>query len=339
VTFAMTREPSRSAMLRRTMRSRQAAVVAMALGTAGFIACGARTGLPFDEALQATADDSGMPDAQLPSDADASDEDALPPLDATRRDASRMDCLDAGDTQIYLVGADTNELLAFYPPQGTFKRIGVIACPTQPSIPAKRPFSMAVDRKGVAYVLFDDLHIYRVSTATAACVATPFRVSQLGFNTFGMGFSTNMAGPSETLFVAADDNNMARNSRLGSIDTTTFNLTSVGPFRPSIARAELTGTGDGRLFAFYTQSFGANDSFVGEIDKATAAVIAADRLSVNQGMGYAFAFWGGDFYLFTGQTTTSSNVTRFRPSDKSTTVLGAYPALIVGAGVSTCAPQ
>ncbi|MEO6420131.1 MAG: hypothetical protein ABIP39_12015 [Polyangiaceae bacterium] len=328
------------------MRSREVAVVVvMALGTAGFIACGSRTGLPFDEALD-VEDDSGKPDVQRPMDAADEDviEEPLPPLDASRRDASRMDCLDAGDTQIYVITEDTNELLAFYPPQGTFRRIGVIACPTilppPPNMGVATPFSMAVDRKGVAYILFNDLHIYRVSTATAACVATPFRASQLGFNTFGMGFSTNMAGPAETLFVAAD-NGSGGTSSLGSIDVTSFDLSRIGGFTPVVARAELTGTGDGRLFAFYTQpSTGTEVSYVGEIDKDNAHVIAADQVPVNQRGGYAFGFWGGDFYLFTGSPTAAGSiVTRFRPSDKTTVVVGAYPALIVGAGVSTCAPQ
>ncbi len=327
----------------REMRSRDVAVVVvMTLGTAGFIACGSRTGLPFDEALT-VEDDTGIPDAHRPIDAADEDviEEPLPPLDASKRDANRMDCVDAGDTQIYVVAQDTNELLAFYPPQGTFKRIGVIACPTQalppPNMGVATPFSMAVDRKGVAYVLFNDLHIYRVSTATAACVATPFKANQLGFSTFGMGFSTNMAGPTETLFVAADD---TASSRLGSIDTTSFNLSVVGGFHPVVSRAELTGTGDGRLFAFYTDPSSNMNSLVGEIDKSTAAVIAADRIPVDQSNGYAFGFWGGDFYLFTGSTTApGSIVTRFRPADKTTVVVGAYPALIVGAGVSTCAPQ
>ena len=66
---------------------------------------------------------------------------------------------------------------------------------------------------------------------------------------------------------------------------------------------------------------------------------------MQQGRGWAFAFWGGDFYLFTcpfsgpTQSCTSSRVTRFRPGDKSITQVGSYRGIIVGAGVSTCAPQ
>ena len=35
----------------------------------------------------------------------------------------------------------------------------------------------------------------------------------------------------------------------------------------------------------------------------------------------------------------TSEVTRFRPSDNSTKVVAKLPEVIVGAGVSTCAPQ
>jgi hypothetical protein len=56
------------------------------------------------------------------------------------------------------------------------------------------------------------------------------------------------------------------------------------------------------------------------------------------GSGWAFAFWGGDFWVFTAPAG-DSRITRFRPSDGSvTTVVDSLGAIIVGAGVSTCAP-
>jgi hypothetical protein len=62
---------------------------------------------------------------------------------------------------------------------------------------------------------------------------------------------------------------------------------------------------------------------------------------VDLGGAWAFAFWGGDFYLFTapGGNGTSSLVTRYRPSDGSVTQVAMAPGVtIVGAGVSPCAP-
>ena len=313
------------------MQSRGVALVLIALGTAGFIACGSRTGLPFDEA--ALDPDVGSDARRLPDGAIADSIDDIPMLDASKRDANRMDCVDAGQTQIYVV-TDTNDLLSFYPPTGVFKRIGVLACPTGGGF---TPFSMAVDRKGVAFVLFEDQQrirgeLFRVSTATGACIPTSYVSGQHAFNSFGMGFSTNAGGPAETLFLANQD------SVLGSLNTTTFNLTSIATFTPAITLAELTGTGDGRLFAFYSPAANVGDSFVGEIDKTTAAVIATNHISLALGRGWAFGFWGGDFYLFTAPSG-SSIVTRYRPSDQSLTPVGAYPGVIVGAGVSTCAPQ
>ena len=88
----------------------------------------------------------------------------------------RNDCPDADATLVYLVSAQ-NELFSFYPPTVTFTSIGTLVCPARPN---ETPFSMAVDRKGKAYVVFTDGNLFQVSTSTAACIATPFAVGQLG---------------------------------------------------------------------------------------------------------------------------------------------------------------
>jgi hypothetical protein len=338
------------------MRSvRALLLVGLSFATAGgFVACGSRTALPFDEEEIASTADTSL-DVRTSRDGRADQEDAtddLPTIDVRPRvDVDRTDCPDADATLVYLV-TNSNELLSFYPPTATFRRIGVIACPA-PS--GANPFSMAVDRKGVAYVHFAtqstglrSAGLFRVSTATGACIGTNYRVNQQGFDTFGMGYASDTTGAAETLYVASDEGtSVSAGGRLGSIDTTNFSLTNRGLFVPRVLRAELTGTGAGDLYAFYSEdgtSSGA--TFVGQINKQTAQVIAADRLSsVELGAGWAFAFWGGDFYLFTCPLNvatgicSSSRVTRFRPSDKSLVQVATYNGLIVGAGVSTCAPQ
>jgi hypothetical protein len=52
---------------------------------------------------------------------------------------------------------------------------------------------------------------------------------------------------------------------------------------------------------------------------------------------YAFAFWGGDFYVFTG-TEGTTTVTKWDPAAGTESFHATLPATIVGAGVSTCAP-
>lgn len=302
-------------------------------------ACGSRTGLFGEEgALGGTAIDGGGNSRLDGSLRDSDVGDALPPIDGQARDANRVGCPDAADTLIYVVTSD-NELYSFYPPDGSFTFISNIACP---AVAGATPFSMAVDRRGVAYVLFTDNVIYRVSTATGACIGTSFQPNQQGFSNFGMGYATNEVGPTETLYVAGTaDNTAAVSPGLGRIDTNTFVLSKVANFVPDIRRAELTGTGDGRLFAFYTKGEqNGPPSFIGEIDPDTARLIAETSLpTVDQGSGWAFAFWGGDFYMFTSPNTVGSDVTRYRPLDGSVNVVGSLPTKVVGAGVSTCAPS
>ena len=294
------------------------------------LACGSRTGLLVPDDAAAPVD--AAPDLRKPDARDATppvEEDAAPALDVVRLDAYQTDCPDASGTLVYVVTED-NQLLSFYPPTASFRAIGALACPARG---AARPFSMAVDRKGTAYVLYNDGEIFKVSTANASCQPTAYVPGQSGITTFGMGFATLGAGPAEGLFIASDQNT---GSVLGVIDTTTLKLGTVGPITPSVVQAELTGTGDGRLYAFVAQG---NGSAIAELDRATANVLGVDAIpNVSQGSGWAFAFWGGSFYLFTGPNGTQTTW-QYDPATKKATAIANFSSLIVGAGVSTCAPQ
>lgn len=337
-------------------RRRRPAPLRAAITRVGFLAllalaaCGSRTGLWGTDLDNGNGDgdggtgeggtrrDGGLIDGAIP--------DALPPIDATPRDANRVDCPDADATLVYLISVDY-ELLSFDPATGTVTNIGNIACPAHPDA---TPFSMAVDRKGVAYILFsnqsgggnnsgpDDGKLFRVSTATAACIGTSFVPNQLGFLRFGMGFATNDVGPTEQLFIAGSEQSNGAEG-LGTIDTTSFKLSKVGNFVPNIRNAELTGTGDGRLYALYTKTALNQPAYIGEINTLTGQVIAETRFNdVDLGNAWAFAAWGGDFYMFTAPGGTTE-VTRWRPSNNTTTVVANLSTRIVGAGVSTCAPS
>ena len=287
-------------------------VLPVLLGAIGLAAClGCRTALLSEEI---TSDEVG---------------DARPAPDVVR-----TDCTDATATLVYAV-TSSDEIVSFDPTAGTFRSIGTLRCPAPDGT---TPFSMAVDRRGTAYVVFDDGNLYRVSTKTGTCTATGYVQRFDGFNRFGMGFSTDLGGPTETLFVASSGD--LTGDALASIDLTDFSLHRIDAFSPPLSRAELTGTGDGRLYAFYTPSTG-GDAHVAQVDKKTARVLGDTTMrGVQQGRGWAFAFWGGDFWMFTDpRSEGASTVTRYRPGDGSIQVVAHYPTLIVGAGVSTCAPE
>ena len=305
-------------------------------------ACGDRTGLLVPDMgggssgsansgtpSSGTGGDDGGPSVEPDAEVVA---DALPPIDVTVPQDVFNDCPNAGATFVYVVTKQFN-LLSFYPPTAQFRTIGTLKCPSQ----ASQPFSMAIDRAGTAYILYEDGELFRASTATAACKATGFAPGQMGFSTtFGMGYSRDSQGTGETLYVAG----AMDPSELATIDTSSFTLNVVGPFMPSIQNAELTGTGGGDLFAFFAPSTTNSDASIGQIDKASGKVIAQSTLAgLRQGDGWAFAFWGGDFYTFTDPARNNTTVvTRFRPNDGSLVTVAKLADTVVGAGVSTCAP-
>ncbi len=244
-------------------------------------------------------------------------------------------CNGAEDTAVYVV-TDQNELLRFEPTPGTFTPIGPVECPVTQS--GASPFSMAVDHLGTAYVVFDDGELFEVSTASAACTATSTPVDTTGFtSTYGMGFSSDSGGLAETLFLASVDSP----DQLGTLDTGSFVVQEIGTFSTDIGESELTGTGDGRLFAFGVVQSAAGATLA-ELDKLDASVISTITVPTPEGISdWAFAFWGGDFYFFTSVDGTTSSVGRFHPADGSFDASYATLATgaITGAGVSTCAPR
>lgn len=227
------------------------------------------------------------------------------------------------------------DLYSFAPADKKFKKIGPLGCRLSDQ---QKPISMAVDRKGVAYILFTDERLYRVSTLNAACLSTSYVPRQSNFGLFGMGFATNDVGPTETLYVHGDRRNTGA-SGLARIDISTFKLTPVGD--PNIEHAELTGNGAGNLFAFYKRSLTGSPppSYIGQIDTTNGQISGEKKFDdVDQGQGWAFAFWGGSFYMFHAPSGNSL-VTRYDPKAGTHKQVASLPSIIVGAGVSTCAPQ
>jgi len=286
-------------------------------------ACGARTGLLAPELPPEDAK-ADVRDAARDSREDVSD--------AVFPDVPIIgDCPDAGATLVYVLGAAA-ELYSFYPPTLAFNEIGTIACPS-----TSTPNSMAVTRTGIAFTGFHDGNLFEVSTANAACKKTTFVPDQHMFLTLGMGYA-DIADGGESLFVADQNGGFSKN--LGIIDTTAFTLDLVGPLQPEQSQCELTGTGGGRLFGFCPSQ---TASSLVEIDPQTAVVISSHPLSVSipstyYSYAFAFAFWGGDFWLFTA-CNSNSTVTEYDPVAQTETAVATAPLAIVGAGVSTCAPQ
>ncbi len=289
-------------------------------------------------------DGAGDSDSDSDSDTDTdgdSDSDTDSDSDS---DTDGDECTEAMEL-VYVV--DQNDRFYSFDPLApagaAFQQVGsgILSCPT-----SGHPFSMAVGRDGYAYVLYasdslDCVGVNKVSIDTGICEEqTPYSCgSNQDFgNTFGMGFVTD--GPStsaEKLYVAG----MASGNSLGILDVTTGALASTGGVFPD-PRPEFTGNQLGELWAFAPN---ASPPVIAEIDKTTGLYIdeTTKRFELGELSGtplsWAFAYWGGSFYIFLKKIFEDSSTVYKLDMDGTLTVHIADSGYdIWGAGVSTCAP-
>jgi hypothetical protein len=260
------------------------------------------------------------------------------------------DCDSSGVKLIYVVDSSDN-LLSFDPSNNNkFTLIGQLHCPSGRPYPTEddgshvsHPFSMAVDRNGTAWVLYNSGEVFQVKTTDASCVKSGWSPGNGGYELFGMGYVTDAVGGStEKLFIdggtAASTHTGA--STLASVDAS-FQLMHDGTPASGSYSPELTGTGDAKLYGYFP------GMYVAELDKGDAHNLKTWNLpsESNTVVGWAFAQWGGKFYLFTtvhddfwGTNTNKVDALDYTGTGTVTNVLSSTNYEVVGAGVSTCAP-
>lgn len=258
------------------------------------------------------------------------------PADAGRIEVGPVSpCSQAAKTGIYVV--DTQDtLLRFTPGDLRLLPVGALRCE-----PSGVPFSMSVDRSGTAWVLYESGRLYQVSTADASCAPTSFSGASAGFSKFGMGFvSDGPQSETETLYVAGGAT-ISADVRLASVN---LGALSVRPIGSLPAGPELTGTGDGELYGFFALT---RPPTIQGLDRATGASIStlglselADPNPSGGNQAWAFAFWGGGFYIFFKRSVDpTTQLWRLEPtSGRVERLLQDTGRIIRGAGVSTCAP-
>ncbi|HEX8791983.1 MAG TPA: hypothetical protein VF765_13605 [Polyangiaceae bacterium] len=245
---------------------------------------------------------------------------------------------------VYVLSAE-NTLYSFAPNLKKFTMIGPLQCQT-----TMQPNSMAVDRNANAYVNYVQSDpttgtdtagvVYKVSTKDASCSPQPLMNLPNGWYRTGMGYSSDTSGgQTETLYLDGVSNGVTGSGMgIGRVDLGAGVVTPIGPFTGTLAgqNAELTGTGDARLFGFFTTT----PVYVAQIDKTTGATANPVAMNgVQTPTDWAFSFWGGHFYLYVSQGA-GTTVADYDPATGSVNP-NYMPNIgfdIVGAGVSTCAP-
>ena len=241
-------------------------------------------------------------------------------------------------TDLIHVVTTAGDLYSFWPPTLQFHKLGHLDCGVGAG--GFTPMSMAIDNQGFAHVLYWDGKVYDVDLQTGACEPSGFGGEPGSFYYFGMAYAADPSSPTgETLFVreavfydvGADP--LVR--MLGRLDLDTQTLDVVGSGEG--ANADLSGTGDGRLFAF-VKNEDATASVV-ELDAKTGAAASVTPLgNVTIGDSWAFAHWGGALWLFSGQDGQGMSVYQYQLATGEATLVATEGFRVIGAGVSTCVP-
>ena len=234
---------------------------------------------------------------------------------------------------VYVVDQN-NTLSRFNPANKSFMDLGQLACPA--SFTAT-PFSMGIDRTAIAWVLYSSGELFRVETSspTLNCTKSTWSSAASGLLQFGMGFSTDAAGGNvDTLFIAGGNGPSQPTSRLAKLSTSSFTTMDVGQVT---GWPELTGTGNAELWGFFPD---ATAPRIAQLNKTNGSAIKTYPLTI-AGMptAWAFAFWGGDFWVFLMKgNETSTTIYQYGADGMMKGMTPAPGRRIVGAGVSTCAP-
>jgi len=241
---------------------------------------------------------------------------------------------------VYVV--DSSGMFSSFDPHPTppvFTDLGLLS--TCPRTGTETPFSMSVDRDAIAWVLSSDGNLFRVDIKNnLACTKAAFVPGQSGLTLFGMGFVTNsVGGTADTLYIAGGSD-PASGTASAMLGTVTFPDLTLQTIKQVSGWPELTGNSNAELWGFYPD---ATSPKVARIDKQTAVEDPIYQLPSLAGepQAWAFAFWGGDFWIFLarGALDPKTSVYRVKGSDGSlSTAIENTGRRIVGAGVSTCAP-
>ena len=205
--------------------------------------------------------------------------------------------------------------------------------------------SMSVDRMGSVWALYSSGEIFTINPATLACANTGYVPAQTAaWQLFNMAFAGPVTANEQSVYVSGGSVDMGSVGNLGKIDPVALTVQTIGALGGTAdASVPLAGVGTSDLFGLY-QAF-TPTTYVRQIDRATGAVVGSPLAVPGFGANtsaWAFAHWGGKFWIFvtndngTVSTTTLYSVDRVTGAQQS--VLANLPFIPTSAGSSTCVP-
>lgn len=251
----------------------------------------------------------------------------------------------AGSAALGMVLVDQEgDLYRFEPETLTLELLGPLVCPG-----AMAPMALTIDRSDQLWVLMIDgaglRVINTVDPESLDCQPTDFvdPFSQ-GFIPFSLAFVADAPGAQEESLYLSGLSGMGVSPDapgvLGVVDLVTMETAQIGtlalPNLPGYEIADLSGTGDARLFGL----FATEPAHVTEIDPSDASLLLDLEVPLSTGSAWSFAQWAGRLWVFTATAPSGSSEVYSYDPDSQVEQL-EVPDLgirVVGAAVSTCAP-
>ena len=235
------------------------------------------------------------------------------------------DCTVETEDYIYLVDLD-NILYKFSPKTFQVTVVGPLNCSETSSV-----FSIALQRNGLLWVLFNDGDLYTFNVTDQTCINTGFGRNQTGILDFTMAFVKNVGDNKETLFISKLYNG---GGVLAEIDTNTLSIVEIGNYSDGAQFATLTGSNDGRLFGLFFD----NPPTIKEVDDTDAQILS--EYPLNEPFDgfvylYSFASYENKFFYFLN-SENSTYIHLFDPKTNRSTLLNTVPFSFFNAATSTC---
>ena len=255
-----------------------------------------------------------------------------------------------GDEAQLIYAMDANNTLFRFDPRqvaggnSSIQSLGAPACNTGTPLSGQfgdtaTVFALAVDDYGAVWAMFNSGEIFVIDPATLNCTKKPWTSTQ-DWQLFNMTFSGNSSTRSQYLYVSGGGATVYEPGNLGRIDLTTLTVQTIDALQGSAdSVVPLVSTGKREVDGLYPRF--TSSTHIARIDLADGSLVGNSVTVPGLGsatLDWAIASWGGTFWVFLNDGTTTTLTAIDASTGASTKPLSNIPFVPVAANSSTCAP-
>ncbi|MBM75633.1 MAG: hypothetical protein CMK59_09545 [Proteobacteria bacterium] len=200
------------------------------------------------------------------------------------------------------------------------------------------PVAMTANHKGELWLSSRDGFLFQFLPSVLYCTGGQYNIDTPEYDVGSLAFVRSDDGSQEMLYFSMVEMPYTSSSAgaigLFSPPSTTFiGETGLLGYDSFI---DLAGTGDGQLYGLRPE--GSTSALV-SISTSTAAILNEWSINVAAPQGWSLVFLNQNFWLFTSDNGTTTDVHFFNPSTNQLDFIETFNFQVVGAALPTCAPE